>query len=175
MYRAAGRSPKTHHIREIHSVTQKLWCHRHVSASTSPHSFLPTLDVTKRCNTSCSSHSIYQHKCAGSFGVPPAAFCFMWLFVMYISASSLTSPRPPPNIPGRAEPLQLWSAAVTLRWSCYESALCVSHHVRGHRNPGALGEAGNHEQQPCSGWIMCLWLAGSHAATTAGFPNDSGF
>lgn len=62
-----------------------------------PSSWLQALDVTKRYNTSCSSHSISQHKCAGSFGVTPTAFCFISFFVMDIS-SLLPCPPPDPFI-----------------------------------------------------------------------------
>lgn len=122
-----------------------------------PSSWLQALDVTKRCNTSCSSHSISQHQCAGIFSeslpLPFVLFGSLW---WTFQASPSSSPRPLPNIPGRAQ------APVAVVTSSHPQGLSYQRHnsphitqlTRQQPEPGSLQRSGRPwAKPPATQWM----------------------
>ncbi|KAK5880498.1 hypothetical protein CesoFtcFv8_023520 [Champsocephalus esox] len=152
-----------------------------VMSSACQHLHLPTflpltaraLDVTQRCNTSCSSHLISQSECAGYFRV--TAFCFIWVFVMDISSP----PCSPPFHTFLEElcPLLLWSTAVTLGVELSKRALSAYHtaYKATTRTCELQRSLSPNHQQHIEDPLLVVSRAGSHITTTEVFPNDSGF
>ena len=143
-------------------------------------SCLQALDVTKRCNTSCSSHSTSQQHCAGSFRVTPTVFCFIWVFVMDISSLLLVLPQTTSEHSwDSSAPVAVVISSHPGGWAIKDRPLRISHSLQGNnQNLGVYRDMDGHEpnHQRHSGWIICLWLvrARSHSTTTLVFPNDSG-
>lgn len=136
----------------------KLWCHWHVSTSTSPHSFLLTpgsgcdkkmqhiLFLTFHFSTWVrrifSSHShcllFYFGLCDGHFKPPPVL----------------------PQTPSKhswdsSAPLAVVSSGHPGGWGIKDGPLCISHSLQGNNQSlGVYREAGSHETncQPHSGW-----------------------
>lgn len=100
--------------------------------------------MTKRCNTSSSSHSISQHKCAPSFFFTPHAFCFIWGLCDGHFASS---PRTPSKHTwGSSAPLTGVHNSHPGGWIIKDGSLCISHSLQGNNpNLEAYRGAGNHE------------------------------
>lgn len=98
-----------------------------------PSSWLQALDVTKRCNTSSSSHSISQHKCAPSFFFfTPNAFCFIWDLC---DGHFTSSPRTPSKHTwGSSAPLTGVHNSHPGGWIIKDGSLSISHSLQGN-NP----------------------------------------
>lgn len=161
----------------------KLWCHWHVSTSTSPHSFLLTpgsgcdkkmqhiLFLTFHLSTQvCRTFQCHPHH------------LFFYLGLCDVHFRPLSCPPPDPFLTFREELSPFSCGKQQSPWggAIKDSPLCISHSLQGnHQNLGGYREASSHElnHQPGCGWIIYLWLtrAGSHIATTLVFPNDTGF
>ena len=135
----------------------------------------------KRCNTSCSSHSISTHQCSGSF--LSHSHCLLF-YLALCDGHFKPSPRPPPDpfqaFLGELSPCSCghqqspWGLSYQRQTSLHITQLTRQQpepkSSQGSRQPGD-----NH--QPHTRWIIQLWLAwaGSHSTTMLSLSNDSGF